>query len=257
MEKKEGISFLVRIRDEEHVLERSIRSLFTLTIPYEIVLVLHLCTDKSSEIAQRLAEENPAIKIYTYDIEVSRAGYETLATDVNSPHSFVTYYNWCLAKTSYSWIFKWDADFLATPPLLNFLNTNTWTKQKIAYRISCRNADSNNVELYLMGSLKECAKYWFWEVPYFEESTQYINIDHSINIEHVSSLAVLKKYWNNLPWFETEQSEEAVIVKNRIDRLTQEYGIEPKGLARASNPECDRIMIALYNRRPDYVSFNT
>jgi len=256
MEKKKGISFLVRIRDEEHVLERGIRSLFALTIPHEIILVLHLCTDKSSEIAQKLAQENPAIKIYTYDTEISRAGYETLATDVNSPHSLMTYYNWCLDKTSYLWKFKWDGDFLASNELIHFLNTNAWNKQNISYRISCKNEDSNNREPYLMGSLKTYTKYWFWEIPSFGESIQIVNLDPSILIEHVSSLSVLKTYWNNLPWFETEQSEEATIVKKRIEMLTNDFGEEPKGLARASNPECDRILLAIFQRRPDYVFFD-
>ena len=91
----DGISFMVRIRNEEQTLEKSIRSLFKLTIPHEINLILHCCTDNSLSIAKQLASENKNIKIYTYDYSISRAGYENLATDINSHHSLVHYYNYC------------------------------------------------------------------------------------------------------------------------------------------------------------------
>jgi glycosyltransferase involved in cell wall biosynthesis len=53
-----GISFIVRARNEEKNLEKCVRSLFTLTIPYEINIILNSCTDRSEEIAKKLAEEN-------------------------------------------------------------------------------------------------------------------------------------------------------------------------------------------------------
>jgi glycosyltransferase involved in cell wall biosynthesis len=89
----EGISFIIRARNEEATLEESIRSLLEVTVPKEIIVILHLCTDSSQAIATRLASENSCIRVYTYDVEISRAGYETLATDTNSPHSLMTYYN--------------------------------------------------------------------------------------------------------------------------------------------------------------------
>ena len=107
-----GISFIVRIRNEEKVLARSIRSLVSLTIPHEIILILHQCTDKSPEIAATLATENPHVRILTYNHTVSRAGYETLATDASSDHSFVRYSNWCREQARHPWMFRWDADFV-------------------------------------------------------------------------------------------------------------------------------------------------
>jgi hypothetical protein len=58
---------------------------------------------------------------------------------------------------------------------------------------------------------------------------------------HLSELSDLKSYWRDPPWFETGQSSEAVQVKERYDKLVGEFGPEPQGMARASNPECDKI----------------
>lgn len=119
-----GISFIVRIRDEEDVLYDSISSLKALTIPHEIILILHLCIDSSPQIAEKLANENPNIRVIFYNHEVSKAGYETLATDADSDHSFVKYSNWCFNLKKYPWVFKWDADFLSSEGLIKFLNEN-------------------------------------------------------------------------------------------------------------------------------------
>lgn len=48
----DGISFVMRVRNEEDTLETAIRSLFSLTINYEIRIVLHLCTDKCITLIQ-------------------------------------------------------------------------------------------------------------------------------------------------------------------------------------------------------------
>ena len=53
-----GISFMVRVRNEEKTVESSIRSHFDLTIPHEINIFLHCCTDDSETIARKLADEN-------------------------------------------------------------------------------------------------------------------------------------------------------------------------------------------------------
>ena len=107
-----GISFIVRVRNEEKTLEESILSLFNLTIPHEINIILHCCTDNSENIARKLSKQNNNINIFIYDKKLSRAGYETLATDSTSAHSIVKYTNYCFSTGKYSWKFKWDADFL-------------------------------------------------------------------------------------------------------------------------------------------------
>jgi len=254
----QGISFLIRCRNEEATLQQSLQSLRSLTIPHEIIVILHLCTDRSTEIAATEAATNPHIKIYTYDTEISRAGYETLVTDCGSPHSFVTYSNWCRGKAKSPWIFKWDADFVASPALTAYLNGREWTSEKTTkIIIHAKDETGKNWEPYLSCGLCGYGKYIFWEVPLYVPPVESISLRADQYIEHVSTLSNIKGYWKMAkPWFETEVSEEAARVKERYDRLVAEFGQEPEGMARASNPDCDSPFLRIKATQPDYVNFS-
>jgi hypothetical protein len=82
-----------------------------------------------------------------------------------------------------------------------------------------------------------------------------IVLNDSIYIEHISKMSNLKKYWKQKPWFEKEDSEEAIVVKNRIAQLNSDFGPEPQGLARACNDECNIYQINITNKNPGYVNF--
>ena len=253
-----GISFIVRIHNEETSLARSVRSLISLTIPHEIVLILHRCTDKSSDIATQLAVENPHVRILIYEYSVSRAGYETLATDATSDHSFVRYSNWCVEQARYPWIFRWDADFVMMPTLLNFINQQEWIPQKVCFGLTAKNGTHENQEYYLYPSSFRNKKHVFWEMGDFSGDTQPIHLHREFHVLHLSELSDLKSYWRDRPWFETNESAEAREVKERYQKLVAEFGPEPSGLARASNPECDRVFQAIVSSNncagPSYVN---
>jgi glycosyltransferase involved in cell wall biosynthesis len=252
-----GISFIVRIRNEEAILGQSIRSLAGITILHEIILILHRCTDGSAQIAARLASENPNIRILTYDMDISRPGYETLATDANSKHSLVTYYNWWSQQAKYTWVFKWDADFVASDKLIHFMNSNIWEKRDMNLSMVAKNSTSSNREYYLSGGSRTFVKHLFWEKPQFSPDVVDIHLSDDLCIEHVSELSNLKSYWNEPPWYLTEISEEATIVKGRIERLTADFGPESRGMARAGNPECDIAVKAIASAHPSYVSMSS
>ena len=236
-----GISFIVRIRNEEATLARSIRSLISLTIPHEIVLILHRCTDKSADIAASLASENPHVRILTYDHAVSRAGYETLATDATSDHSFVRYSNWCAEQARYSWMFRWDADFVMTHPLVDYINMQVWDPKNLRIGLTAKNGTHENQEYYLHQSNVRNTKHVFWEMSGFPGDTVSFHLETIMYVIHLSELSNLKPYWREPAWFETDHSPEALQVKERYDKLVAEFGPEPPGMARASNPECDKI----------------
>jgi len=254
MTKLDGISFMVRVRNEEKTLEQSIRSLMSLKIPHEIIIILHLCDDKSEEIAERLKKENNNIKIYKYNNKVSRAGYELLATDIHSVHSFVYYSNWCLNLTTYHWVFRWDADFISTPDLLEFLNNNTWEEKNIKYYIRCINSTNINIEPYLASGLLNYTKYLFWEVGFYKSGNINIHLEDNINITHASELTELKEYWKEQPWYQTEHTEEARIVNERIKKLVDEFGVEKEGMARCCNAESGPANREILRKKPDYVN---
>jgi hypothetical protein len=253
-----GLSFIIRIHNEEATLERSVRSLAGITVPHEIVLILHRCTDRSAEIAASLAVENSHVRILTYNLAVSRAGYETLATDVDSPHSFIRYSNWCIQQATYTWVFKWDADFMTSAPLVAFINSIIWEEKNMHISVVAKNATTKNRENYLCGGPRVFTKHVFWENNQYSPGAEFWHFEDRMFIDHVSELSYLKPYWNETPWYEMEDSEEASTVKGRMDRLTADFGPEPRGMARASNPECDAIFKAIASANncggPSYVN---
>jgi hypothetical protein len=250
----EGISFLCRIRDEERTIEQSLQSIYNLNFPHEIVCILHRCSDRSEEIVRRISETKKNIKIYHYDDEISRPGYETLATDANSKHSYVEYMNWCLSKCSLPWVFKWDADFIASPTLFDFLNTETWSPKNITYRIAAKNTTHSNWETYLICNSLPFKKHVFWEVRLYPRSNELITLPEDVCIIHDSELTDVKTYWNNKPWYDIEETEEAYTVKERIQKLENEFGKEPLAMARASNPVCNKIYRQVIKNNPVYVN---
>lgn len=257
------ISFIVKVRNEEGTIEESIRSLFLLStsISYEIIIILHLCTDDSEKICIQLQKENERIKIFYYHHEISKCGYENLCTKKDSLHSVVTYYNWCLQKASYPWKFKWDADFIASPELIHFLNTHDWiNKRNIRYKICAANFTHVNKEHYLSDSIVEYKKYIFWEVPTFT-NCESEELDDSIRIIHNSQLSDCKAYWKTIPWFmfddtntsNEEEEAERQSIKEKYLQLMNDIGEEPVGMARASNPECDEKFLSVLHNTPTYI----
>lgn len=256
----DGISFIVRVRDEEATLEESIRSLFALTIPYEIVIILHLCTDSSKQIAERLASENPNIRVLEYNHPISRAGYETLCTDENSPHSIVNYYNWCFSQGKCIWRFKWDADFIASPEFIQYLNWIAWGPYPSNCEIyfSAVSEDAENSERYLFTGNFTYKKYIFWEAMYMEGKTLRMFPD-KVPIYHKSALKNKKKYWEHIPWFldhtylenNPQYIKEALQILKRYIKLVEICGPEVNGQARASCPDSANIFYSIkenYNK---------
>ena len=234
----EGISFIIRVKNEENVIEQSIRSIICLTIPYDIHVILNTCTDKTGEIVEKLKNEGLPIFIYRYDYQISRAGYETLITDSTSPHSMVEYTRWSINKARYPWIFRWDADFLMTNELRNLLNSRSWkkTEKNTIVRLPAKSEDSVNEESYLFCASYELNKYIFWEYTTFIGETTKLD-PCGAYIVHNSTFKNIKPYWLNRPWFMTDDSEEAEILRIKYKIVTDLIGDEPVGSARGSNVE--------------------
>ena len=237
-----GISFIVRARNEERTLEACLRSLKALTIPYEIVLVLHMTSDRSKEIADALVKEGMPLVVFRYDKPLSRAGYETLVTDMESPHSMRTFSKWSFDKAMCPWKFRWDADFIASPELIAKLNSREWVAptNTTRIRIPAVSVDARNEECYLFAGEYEYRKYIFWE---YTEFIGQLGYEHwtDATIEHASDLKEKKPYWSAEPWFLSDTSEEAQTLRTRYAALVAICGPEPHAQARASNPESDPV----------------
>jgi hypothetical protein len=249
-----GVSFIVRVRNEEARLEGALTSLLSLSIPHDIVVICHMCTDGSRDVAERAAAAGQPVRVFEYTHDISRAGFETLVTPADHPASFVTYMNWCYEKARYKWVFKWDADFIASMNLLHFLNNElllddmTPTSYKIGVQLT---PTIVNTETYLLNCLVTFKKHVFWELVEMTPNTQKA-IPHRI---YSIPPTVLKEYWLQPPWFtlaavaDAEDAEDAKAIQTRYDALVRVCGEEPKGLARASNPECNAMWRTLMAHR--------
>ncbi len=113
--RKEGISGFYRIKNEEELLEASVKS----HIPYldEVVIVYNDCSDKTPEIAHRLKRQYPEkVHVYEYKPRVFPAlSHEHALLKKESPFSLANYYNYALSKTNYKVAVKIDADHIAVP----------------------------------------------------------------------------------------------------------------------------------------------
>ena len=259
-----GITFITRVHNEEQTLEDSLRSLFALTVVYEILLVLHRCTDASAAIAARLASENPfnhqRIRVFTTNTTLARPGYETLVTDANSTHSIAAFHNWILRERRYQWTARWDADFVATPGLIAYLNSvpaEQWSHPNEIIPLRAVSPSHTETHDYFSSCLSHYIKHVFNEVPAFAiDPTTHIR--HTpppdATIEHRSTLTALKPYWYDPPWFDQEDTPEAAAAKHRYNRLTNEFGPEPRGLGRSGCPDMLRLGHRILDAAPDYIS---
>lgn len=229
----EGISFLVKVHNEEATLYESVMSLTGLLISYEILIFLNACTDASAQIARALENTHPRVKVFEYNYTLSRPGYETLATDDNSLHSISRYYNWCLSHAKYKWVAKWDADFVMTGGMQDYLN-NMDLNRDVILRLAARSRDGA-VEMnnYFSSCLLWYKKELFTEMAGYTPGCLTEVLDH--HIIHLSSLSNMKSYWYKPGWYTRENSEEAAKVARRVERLTEDFGQEPVGNVRSEN----------------------
>ena len=82
----------------------------------EILVVLNNSTDGTRALVEDLMRDHPKIRLEFYDRDCSAAGvgyYERVRTEPES--SLAKYYNWCLERTTFSHVCKWDGDMIGLP----------------------------------------------------------------------------------------------------------------------------------------------
>jgi hypothetical protein len=220
-----GISFLIRSRAEERTLDMAIHSLKTVSVPHEIVLVIN-----GPEIA--IPSEWP-VRHFTYSPTLARPGVENLVTRPDSIHSMVWYSNWCQSKTRFSYIFRFDADFIASRVLIDEF-PSVFSRPPAMYKIKAAYADTllANTEVYLYpkepGPYYE--RYLFWELMQMRRNCPISSLNGSIF--HDSTLNVTKQHLISPAWWDgTGHGEE---LERKCQEIVDKIGIR---FARASDPE--------------------
>lgn len=236
MNREPGVSFIVRARNEEAFLAQNLESLLPLTIPHEIIVILHKCTDRSKAIVEAAKDRGQrSIQIIETDQDLSKPGYETLVTPITYKECVPTFYTWCFSKAKYLWLFKWDADFMASADLINFLNSglNLSEVKPVRYMIPCQmTEDVINTENYLFNCLILHKKYIFWETPAFPRDSEIRTIQTKIyTIPHT----FLKDYWKEPPWFIGKDA----FLEERYKKVVELCGPEPIGASRAQCKDCE------------------
>lgn len=250
-QRKPGISFIVRVRNEEKLLADSLRSLQALKIPHEIVVILHRCTDRSGEIARSF----PGVRVFEFNEKTSRAGFENLVTPAASRHSLVYYYDWCFSKAEHLWCFKWDADSIASPELTAFLNSRQWDAQPPTRILIPKESEGSMTksEPYLFNTEPRHSKWVFVEhnASVYGPDVREINIEPTIlHLDRLSDQH-MKPYWREPPWFESDDSEEAIELRRKYRMLVELIGPEPVGLARDANPIREQYFAEVRDREEE------
>lgn len=147
---KQGLSFILRAKNEEHIIEKSIRSIAE--IADEIIFVDNDSEDKTLEIAQRLSLEFSALKIFQYNQKLPKVGRDHCQeVRCGGSNTLAHYYNYCLARSGRFNFMKWDADCIAIQRNLHDLIVSLELKNR---------ADNVCVWLSGMQIYTDGSRYW-------------------------------------------------------------------------------------------------
>ena len=175
---KQGISLIIRAKNEELNIKECIESVVDLVD--EIIFVDNNSTDNTYEFMSNYEKIYNNIKLYKYNINVSKVGNEHKNAIKNkNPNTLGNFYNWSLSKSTYSTVFKWDADFLCI-----------------------RNNFKTLIDLYNLKNKNDKFAIWFTGITLFENNkTYYFNPNSYYNEYRIFS------YKNNFSWYDGDICE--------------------------------------------------
>lgn len=127
--KKMGISAIARLKNGEEFLETCVRAI----LPFvdEVILLVDVNgTDETENICRRLSEEfGEKCQFFRYEPQVYPWNHPKYReTPDNSVHALSYFYNFCLSKANYRYVFKMDDDMLVIPE--NFQKMTDFVRQK-------------------------------------------------------------------------------------------------------------------------------
>lgn len=255
-DRRPGVSFIVRARNEADALFKNILSLRPIVVPYEIVVVLHRCTDASKSVLDTWAMQGSPIVAVVDNQPVSRPGYETLVTPVSSPRSFAAFSERAVSMARYNWIVRWDADFSATPFFLDFVNDTLPLdyREPASYQLLCAlGGDVVCHEEYMFNTFLGCGKYVCWE-SYNQREPRTSTRMQSICADSVSP-RLLKEYWTESPWFLQPDTYDADLA-TKYAKVVELLGPEPRGFARSNSPDFEMHWARLMEKLPELEQYD-
>ena len=175
---EKGISLIIRAKNEELNIKYCIESVIDLVD--EIIFVDNNSTDKTYEFVEKYRKKYDKIKLYKYNINVTKAGndHSNAIKDLNK-NTLGTFYNWCLSKATKYVVFKWDADF-----------------------ICIRNNFIQLVDIYHLREREDTFAIWFTGKTLFENKNIYYINDNSYYDEYR-----IFSYKNKFKWYDGDVCE--------------------------------------------------
>ena len=246
-----GVSFVIRARNEADALFRNFLSLRMVTVPHEVVLVLHRCTDASKKVAQAWQEQGVPIRLFEDQTPISRPGYETLITPADHPNSLPEFYRRSFSHARYNWLIKWDADFVITDYLVDFLSKAVHLDETrpMSYQLECMLGPQTRChEEYMFNTCLGFDKYYCWEANRQVDPRESIRLETPCMFS--GSPVFVKEYWYEAPWFLQADTRDDVLAA-RYATLVEKLGPEPPGFARSNNPEFQPLWEKLVALMPE------
>lgn len=109
-----GLSAFVRCQNEEEYIVASLMSGYR--VFDEILVILNHSKDRTRELVEDLMRDHPKIRVLEYPHRCQPIGQGYFEGVQAAPDaSLARYYNWCIDRTTFSHVCKWDGDMIATP----------------------------------------------------------------------------------------------------------------------------------------------
>lgn len=131
------LSAMMRVKNEEEYLDRSVSSIVDLV--EEVVIVDNLSSDATPAVIEALCSRYPTkIRAFSYPHIVARYGSEhtelaRTRAGRRSPNYLPNFYSWCRVRCSHPYILKWDGDTVATEALAPALQAFRQSKSQILF----------------------------------------------------------------------------------------------------------------------------
>jgi len=244
-EKKPGISFILRAKNEQRTIGMAIDSLAQINIPHEINVVLNQCTDDTEYQVSIRAKDNPNINVFHYPFQLGKTGLENACTPVTSVHSTIWLLNWMMMKGQHQYTFRWDADFIMTSSLASELEELIEKNDIVNISAIFSDTGKPNSEPYLWSNdlIPRYCRYSLWHLTRFAKQSSRI-ANAKGKIIHDSPLGTKKSYWSKPPWWEVDSRDETEELekkaKKKFEQLKNQLGATDVD-ARASCPESEEL----------------
>jgi hypothetical protein len=111
---------------------------------------------------------------------------------------------------------------------------------------------------YFSSCIDHYRKDVFWETPAFRfDPEQLKRLEwNDVEIHHMSSVHVLKRYWYEPGWYTWTGCQEAKLVQQRLLTLEREFGMQQLGTGRSGTTQNALVKaVKIIMASPSYVKF--